>query len=280
MAGRSRNAGGMPRMPVVIGTSGWQYRDWRGPFYPAGLAQARWLEYYARAFPAVENNGTFYRLPAAATFASWRDRTPDGFLMVVKASRYLTHIRRLRDPAEPVARLLGAAAHLGPRLGPVLLQLPPTMAADPDALDGCLEAFSKFRPPAEVASAWAGVRVAVEFRHQTWWTERTRDVLARHDAALCWSDRKEEAVSPLWRTASWGYLRLHEGAGRPWPRYRRKALSGWISALADNWQAGEDAFVFFNNDQGAAAPHDASAFAALAKDAGLQVRPAPPAASG
>ena len=257
-------------MPMVIGTSGWQYRDWRDVLYPAGVAQARWLEYYARTFPTVENNGTFYRLPGAGAFAAWRDRTPDGFLMVVKASRYLTHIRRLRDPAEPVARLLGAAAHLGPRLGPVLLQLPPTMTADLDALENCLSAFASFRPPADAPLA-APVRVAVEFRHESWWTDETRRIMARHDAALCWADRQEQPVAPLWRTAGWGYLRLHEGAGRSWPRYTRAALRRWIQATADNWQPAEDAFVFFNNDQLGAAPHDALAFAALARDAGHQV---------
>ncbi len=265
-------------MPLLVGTSGWQYRDWRGVLYPPGTPLAHWLEYYSQTFPTVENNGTFYRLPAPETFAAWRARTPAGFLMAIKASRYLTHVRRLREPAEPVDHMLGAAAHLGPRLGPVLMQLPPTMAADPAALDGCLDAFSKFRPPVEDAGAWAGVRVAVEFRHESWFTEQTRDVLASHNAALCWADRQEQAVSPLWRTADWGYLRLHEGADRHWPRYRRKALSGWVSALAGNWQPGEDVFVFFNNDQGAAAPHDASAFGVLAKDAGLRVLPAPPVA--
>ncbi len=116
---------------MLIGTSGWQYRDWRGGLYPAGVAQRRWLEHYATQYLTVENNSSFYRLPAPETFAGWRDRTPDDFVMAVKASRYLTHVRKLRDPAEPVARLLAAAAGLGPKLGPVLLQLPPTLTADP-----------------------------------------------------------------------------------------------------------------------------------------------------
>ena len=117
-------------MPMRIGTSGWQYRDWRGGLYPPGVPQRRWLEHYAERYATVENNNSFYRLPARETFESWRERTPDDFVMAVKASRYLTHVRRLRDPAEPVARLLGAAAGLGRKLGPVLLQLPPTLKAD------------------------------------------------------------------------------------------------------------------------------------------------------
>jgi uncharacterized protein YecE (DUF72 family) len=110
---------------LTIGTSGWQYRDWRGPFYPPGLPQRLWLEEYVKHFDVVEVNNAFYRLPERATFQQWRERTPAGFRFAVKMSRYLTHIRRLKDPAEPVARFLDRAAGLGDKLGPVLLQLPP-----------------------------------------------------------------------------------------------------------------------------------------------------------
>jgi uncharacterized protein YecE (DUF72 family) len=242
-------------MPLLAGTSGWQYRDWRGQFYPAGLAQASWLSHYAQTFPAVENNGTFYRLAAPKTFDGWRESTPDGFVMAVKASRYLTHIRRLRDPAEPVERLLAGASRLGGRLGPVLLQLPPTMPADHGLLDACLAEFGRQA---------ADVRVAVEFRHQSWWSEQARTVLSRHNAALCWADRRGRPISPLWRTADWGYLRLHEGAATPWPRYGRQALRSWLARLSAAWPATCDVFAFFNNDQNAAAPTDAAAMLALA----------------
>src|SRR5580700_4554479 len=140
---RSQRAGRRTPMPLLVGTSGWQYRDWRGTLYPPEVPLARWLDYYAATFPAVANNGTFYRLAKPETFADWRARTPDGFQMAVKASRYLTHVRRLRDPAQPVSRLLAAAARLRDRLGPVLLQLPPTLQADRDALDQCLGQFAK-----------------------------------------------------------------------------------------------------------------------------------------
>jgi uncharacterized protein YecE (DUF72 family) len=261
-------------MSVVIGTSGWQYRDWRGVLYPAGIPQARWLERYAETFPAVENNGTFYRLPGPQAFADWRNRTPDGFTMVVKASRYLTHVRRLRDPAEPVARLLGAAVHLGSRLGPVLLQLPPNMSADSTALEAVLAAFAQFKPPRDAPRRRAPIRVAVEFRHDSWWTEEIRDILAHHEAALSWADRQEQRMTPLWRTASWGYVRLHEGAGQDWPRYTSRALSGWLKAITDAWQPEQEVYVFFNNDQHGAAPKDALALAALAQDADVNVRAA------
>jgi uncharacterized protein YecE (DUF72 family) len=254
-------------MPVIVGTSGWQYRDWRGLLYPPGLAQRRWLEHYASQYATVENNGAFYRLPAADTFASWRSRTPEGFVMAVKASRYLTHIRRLRDPAEPVGRLLQAVAGLGDRLGPVLLQLPPSLRADADALDGCLREFARFSGP----GPGRRVRVAVEFRHESWWGEEIRDLLTRHRAALCWADRAGHPVTRLWRTADWGYLRLHEGAAQPWPRYDEQALDAWVRRIADTWADDQDVFAFFNNDPGGAAVHDAAAFAAITQRAGRQV---------
>ena len=259
-------------MPVLVGTSGWQYRDWRGVLYPPGVPQRAWLEYYADRYGTVENNGTFYRLPSPQTFADWRARTPDGFVMAVKASRYLTHVRRLRDPAEPVGRLLRAAAGLGDRLGPVLLQLPPDFRADPAALDQCLHEFAR-----AAAAGESRVRVAVELRHDSWWTEDVRELLARHDAALCWADRLGHPLAPLWRTADWGYLRLHEGGGegadtaQPWPRYGDQALGSWARRLAETWADDADAFVYFNNDQNGAAVHDAAAFASAVRQAGRQV---------
>jgi uncharacterized protein YecE (DUF72 family) len=243
---------------LLVGTSGWQYRDWRGTFYPADVPQRRWLEYYASRFGTVENNGTFYRLPPRETFAGWRDRVGAGFVMAVKASRYLTHVRRLRDPAEPVRRLLDAAAGLGDRLGPVLLQLPPDLRAAPRLLDECLSRFP------------AGIRVAVEPRHESWWSAEVRDVLAARNAALCWADRTGTAVTPLWRTADWGYLRFHEGDGLPWPRYRAATLARWAGQIAATWTEGTDVFAYFNNDQGGAAPRDAAELAAAIGRQGRQ----------
>jgi len=245
---------------VLVGTSGWQYRDWRGTFYPAGVPQRRWLEHYASRFATVENNGTFYRLPPRETFAGWRDRVGRDFVMTVKASRYLTHVRRLRDPAEPVRRLLDAAAGLGDRLGPVLLQLPPDLRAAPRLLDECLGRFP------------AGIRVAVEPRHESWQSAEVRDVLAARNATLCWADRAGTAVTPLWRTADWGYLRFHEGDDGPgWPRYRDSTLRAWADRIAATWAEGLDVYVYFNNDQGGAAPRDAAAFAAAVRAQGRAV---------
>ncbi|MGR4880301.1 DUF72 domain-containing protein [Streptomyces sp. LARHCF249] len=238
-------------MSVFVGTSGWQYRDWSGVLYPPDRAQRLWLEEYTLHFPTVESNSAFYRLPSPETFAQWRERTPAGFVMAVKASRFLTHIRRLREPAEPVHRLMAHAASLGDRLGPVLLQLPPTLRADPAALDACLACFP------------TGTRVAVEPRHESWWTAEVRSVLADRNAALCWADRGSRPVTPLWRTADWGYVRFHEGRARPAPRYGRAALRSWADRIAGTWPRDADVFAYFNNDRGGAAVIDARAFAAL-----------------
>jgi uncharacterized protein YecE (DUF72 family) len=260
-------------MPMLIGTSGWQYRDWRGGLYPQGVPARRWLEHYAQRYLTVENNNSFYRLPPRETFESWRERTPDDFVMAVKASRYLTHVRRLRDPAEPVARLLAAAAGLGPKLGPVLLQLPPTLQADPGALDACLTAFRT----TAAALGMGGLRVAVEPRHETWWTPEARQVLAAHDAALCLADRRGRPVTPLWRTATWGYLRLHEGTSRPRPRYGPAALRTWAARLTETWPDDADVYVYFNNDPGGAAVVNSAQFAELARQAGRSVTRVPAA---
>jgi uncharacterized protein YecE (DUF72 family) len=218
----------------------------------------------------VENNGTFYRLPAATTFAGWAARTPAGFVMAVKASRYLTHIRRLRDPAEPVARLLTAVVGLADRLGPVLLQLPPTMQAAPSLLDQCLREFSA-QYGRLATTGGRKLRVCVEFRHPSWETEEIRAILRRNDAAWCWSDRLGRPQGPLWRTADWGYLRLHEGAAQPWPRYGAQSLSSWLGRIAAGFPPSADYYVYFNNDQHAAAPADATALEAAADHVGWPV---------
>jgi uncharacterized protein YecE (DUF72 family) len=243
-------------MPVLIGTSGWQYRHWRGRFYPPGLAQRAWLEYYAARFATVESNNAFYRLPEPHTFEDWAARTPDDFVFAVKASRFLTHLRRLRDPEEPVQRLLDRARHLGPKLGPVLLQLPPNLAADPAALDRTLACFP------------AGVRVAVEPRHPSWFSDEVRELLAGRGAALCLADSPRWRT-PLWRTADWTYLRFHQGRASPPPCYGRPALASWARRLADGWGRQATAYAFFNNDPQGCAVRDARWFALATAKAGL-----------
>jgi uncharacterized protein YecE (DUF72 family) len=239
-----------------IGTSGWQYKHWKRRFYPEKLPQKRWLEYYAERFATVEVNNAFYRLPEATTFTAWAERTPDDFVVVVKASRYLTHIKRLNEPAEPVKRFVERAACLGAKLGPVLLQLPPNLQARPDALAETLRLFPR---------DW---RVAVEFRHESWFTNEVRALLERHNAAFCMADSPKR-TTPVWRTADWGYLRLHEGTASPRPCYGRTALNSWAERLATCFTPDDDVFVFFNNDPEGCAVRDAHVFALAAERAGF-----------
>jgi uncharacterized protein YecE (DUF72 family) len=243
-------------VPVLVGTSGWQYDSWRRGFYPAELAKGRWLEHYADRFATVELNNSFYRLPQVGAFQGWATRTPGDFVLSVKMSRYLTHIRRLGDPRQPVALFMDRARHLGSKLGPILLQLPPTLGCDVDSLDDTLACF----PP--------GVRITVEFRHQSWFNDEVRRVMASRGAAWCLTDRMG-STSPEIRTADWGYLRLHQGRGRPDPCYGRTALTTWVTRLKELWGPDPDIYVYFNNDGHCCAVRDAHVFAVLAEHAGL-----------
>ena len=231
-------------MRLRIGTSGWQYADWRDVLYPTGLPQRAWLPAYAEEYDTVELNGSFYRLAKRETFETWAGLVPDGFTMAVKASRFLTHVRRLAEPEEPVARLMTAATGLGDRLGPVLLQLPPNLPVDLDRLDACLAEF----PP--------GTRLVVEPRHDSWWVDEVRSVLETRGAALCWADRFGRPVAPLWRTTDWGYLRLHRGRGGDGWSYGRTALTSWLCRLGEAFPGDEEVLVYFNNDPGGAAVRD------------------------
>jgi uncharacterized protein YecE (DUF72 family) len=242
---------------LMIGTSGWQYRDWRGTFYPQKLAQARWLEHYAGSFRTVEVNNTFYRLPRPETFVAWRERTPEDFLVVVKTSRYLTHIKRLKEPQASVDLFLERALGLGPKLGPLLLQLPPTFQVDVARLRDALAAFP------------ADLRLAVEFRHGSWHTDEVLTILSERDAALVMADRHGRA---MWveRTASWGFVRLHEGDGDPPPCYPGTDLERWADIIAAHYGPDEEVFLFFNNDPRGCAVRNAVEMADVARSRGLR----------
>lgn len=228
-------------MAIRVGTSGWQYADWRGRFYPQPLPQRKWLAAYAQIFDTVEVNATFYRLPAADAVERWVDEVPGNFVMAVKVSRYLTHLKRLRDPAEPVTRFLERTEPLRRRRrqGPVLLQLPPAFPVEVERLDETLRRFGR------------RVRVAVELRDQSWFTGPVKAVLAAHNAPLVWADRGGRSVGPLWETADWHYLRLHHG--RSGWRYDVADLKRWARRL----QSAGRGYIYANNDPGAAAIEDA-----------------------
>jgi uncharacterized protein YecE (DUF72 family) len=235
-------------MAVLIGTSGWQYASWKQPYY-RGVPQRRWFEHVLADFRTVELNVSFYRLPKLEVFAGWRRRAPADAVITVKASRHLTHVKRLRDPAGSVALLMQRASALGEKLGPVLVQLPPDLTVDPDALAATLDAFP------------TGTRLAVEPRHESWWIDDVRQLLAARGAALVWADRKGRPIAPQWRTADWGYLRLHEGTAEPLPSYDRDTLAGWATRVTETYGEDEDVFVYFNNDGGCAAVDNAITYA-------------------
>jgi uncharacterized protein YecE (DUF72 family) len=235
---------------VLVGTSGWQYRHWRYTYFRKGVPQNKWFEQVLRDFRTVELNVTFYRLPRTEVFAGWYARSPDDAVITVKASRYLTHVKRLKDPQPSVDMLMDRIRPLGHKLGPVLIQLPPDLQVDVVALDATLAAFPR------------GIRLAVEPRHASWWTDDVRRCLERHNAALCWADRKG-AITPLWRTADWGYLRFHEGRRDPWPFYTDDELRWWVDQIVQTYPSdAEDVYVYFNNDPGTAAIDNAITFAA------------------
>ena len=250
-------------MTVWLGTSGWQYRDWRGPVYPPKLAQARWLEHYVTLFDTVEVNNAFYRLPTAEAFTGWRDRTPESFVVTVKASRYLTHVKRLKEPKDSVELFVDRARHLGRKIGPILLQLPPKFSVQAERLDETLTHFDRF-----------GLRVAVEVRDPTWMVDEIKEILRDHNAASVWADRRERVITPLWRTADWGYVRFHEGT-REWPCYHRATLRSWAERLAASHDTADDVYVYFNNDPHGCAVHDAAVFAIECRAIGLDVTHAP-----
>lgn len=230
---------------VFVGTSGWEYRHWRGTFYPRELPQDRWLEHYAATFGTVELNNSFYRLPEGAVFRGWARRVPDGFVMAVKASRYLTHFRRLRDPSRPLDRLWTRARRLGKHLGPMLYQLPPRWRRNDERLATFLDAVPKRRLQ------------AIEIRDPDWYAPVTEAQLEKHGVALVLHDmpgsaRQRDPVGPFI------YIRFH-GAGQPYGgAYSVQRLAAWAGRIVAWTDAGRDAYVYFNNDAGGHAVRDAS----------------------
>jgi uncharacterized protein YecE (DUF72 family) len=232
-------------MTIHIGTSGWVYGHWRGVFYPAGLLQGHWFGHYARSFDTVEINNSFYRLPAAATFEGWRKQSPPGFVYAVKASRYLTHLKKLKDPEEPLRTFFERAGRLAETLGPVLYQLPPKWGVNPARLEQFLAAL-----PAEHTHV-------VEFRDQSWLIEEVFRLLERYRVAHCIHDMYPLEV-PLRVTAPPVYIRLH-GDMDHYGDYSPAALETWATRI-EGWHGEKlDVYVYFNNDIGGYAVKNALA---------------------
>jgi uncharacterized protein YecE (DUF72 family) len=227
---------------ILVGTSGYNYPEWRGHFYPERFPASRMLAFYAERFRTVEINASFYRMPTEAMTAAWSASTPDGFVFVLKAPRRITHDRRLVDVDEPLRRFADAAAALGPKRGPLLFQLPPNFKKD----TGRLATLLALLPP--------DLRVAFEFRHESWFADDVYRVLETREAALCIADT-EHGATPDVRTASWGYLRLRDQA------YSDAELAGWVAAIErQRWR---DAYVYFKHEETASGPALAARFQAL-----------------
>lgn len=234
-----------------IGTSGWHYDDWWGALYPAGLRKKDALAYYAARFDATELNAPFYRTPTEKAVAKWREATPDGFRFGWKASRFITHWRRLVVDANSMRLLEARTGLLGAKLGPILFQLPPRMRVNRERLARFLEALPGHR------------RYGFEFRHESWYDKPVFDLLSRYDASLCLSDHAD-APAPREVTAGWVYLRLHGPGGRYRGSYSDAALRAWAKDIRRWRREGREVWCFFDNDVKSAAPRDAARLLELA----------------
>jgi uncharacterized protein YecE (DUF72 family) len=230
---------------ILIGTSGWHYQSWRGPFFPKRLLLKDQLQYYASQFATTELNGVFYRTPTPAAVKGWRQQTGDDFIFAWKASKFITHWKRLSENSVNSLELLeDRLSLLGDKAGPILFQLPPNFSADADRLNTFFGLLSKKR------------RYSFEFRHPSWYTPEIFRLLARQNISLCISDH-HDAPSPWKRTADFVYVRGHGPGGRYRGHYRPDALSNWATRIRSWKKQGCDVYVYFDNDQKSAAPADA-----------------------
>jgi uncharacterized protein YecE (DUF72 family) len=239
-----------------IGCSGWHYRHWAGRVYPRDLPTERWLQTYAQRFDTVELNNSFYRLPEADQFDRWRSQVPREFEFAVKASRFLTHFKRLIDPEEPLDRLLSRAKHLGTALGPLLYQLPPGWVPP-------LDRFERFlsRLPRRITPRGPALRHAVEFRDPRAYVTDVLDLLARYDVALCLHDMSGSA-SPRTIIGPFVYVRFHGFDARYGGSYPRPVLADWAAWLRDD-TGSREVYVYFNNDRDAHAVENAETLRAV-----------------
>jgi uncharacterized protein YecE (DUF72 family) len=223
-------------MRARIGTSGFCYPHWRGVFYPRDLHQARWLEYYQERFDTLEVNSTFYRLPKPETLLKWKQSVGPGFMFSLKASRLITHLKRLKDAEGALALFLGRAKILGNLLGPVLYQLPPSFKLD----IGRLGAFLALLPE--------GICHALEFRHPSWFIHEVRSLLIRQGVSFCIADGPDAHQNPRWITSETAYIRFHGPAWQRQPQYRIEQLAKWAERIEGYLKEGLNVFAFFNND--------------------------------
>ena len=229
---------------VHIGTSGWHYKHWKGQFYPADLPTTKWLQHYVDHFDTVEINNSFYRLPAASALELWCRQTPAHFCFAVKASRYITHNRKLNDPQNAVDKFLAVIEKLERRLGPILFQLPPSWKVNVERLDEFLSGIPR------------GHRYVFEFRNETWNVPQVYEVLRRHNAAFCIYELAG-FLSPVEVTADFTYVRLHGPGNKYQGDYSKQTLRDWADRIAAWRRELKHIFVYFDNDQAAFAAKNA-----------------------
>jgi len=218
-----------------IGCSGWHYDHWRGLYYPEGLSKPKWLQFYARQFTTVELNNSFYRLPSEKAFTTWRESTPDGFVFAVKVSRFITHIKRLKNLDSAVETFLSRAVLLEQKLGPLLYQLPPNMKRSDEVLESFLSSLPQ------------DYRHVVEFRHKSWIDDAVFDILRKYNVGLCVFDMPDFSC-PLVATSDFAYVRFHGSEGLYCSCYSDEGLSQWAQRIARLGQDIKAVYIYFNND--------------------------------
>jgi uncharacterized protein YecE (DUF72 family) len=226
----------MAAKAVHVGCSGWNYADWRERFYPKGLPPKRWLAHYAEVFDTVEINNTFYRLPTVETVQAWVDQTPPAFIFALKASRYLTHVKRLRNLDEGLGLFYERIDPLvrSRKMGPVVWQLPPNFRRDDERLANALAALPRGRH-------------CFEFRHESWFHEEVYELLRRRGAALVIGDTPERPFQAHVHTADWTFVRFHYGHRGRGGNYSKTELEEWAERVRD-WRRHVEVFAYFNND--------------------------------
>jgi uncharacterized protein YecE (DUF72 family) len=232
--------------PIHIGCSGWNYQSWRGgEFYPKGLGPSHWLEYYSRVFDTVEVNSTFYRLASPKAVANWVRQTPEHFVFALKASRYLTHVKRLTDLDQGVKRFYERIEPLvgTPKLGPIVWQLPPNFHRDDERLAGALDSLPDGRH-------------CFEFRHPSWFVDDVYELLRAHGVALVIGDRKGLDFQTHEMTTDWTLVRFHHGHRGRRGNYSKSELEEWAQRFED-WRRRVEIFAYFNNDWEVFAPRNA-----------------------
>jgi uncharacterized protein YecE (DUF72 family) len=250
---------------VYIGTSGWVYSDWQERFYPAGLPGKKRLSFYSRQFGTTEVNYSFYHIPHPSTYRNWAAQVPEKFLFAVKTHRSITHIRRLKNIADIWQEFIGNALELGSKLGPILLQLPPSLRADSSLLENLLAGIHKKAPTSEL-------RLAIEFRHASWFEPGILDLMRAYGTCLVIAHSERYPLAPNEATADFVYIRLH-GPGQLFAStYSPQELASWAQIILSWAKKGKTVFVYFNNDFHAAAVKNARTLLSMLSDQNIVSR--------